>query len=60
MGWNSWNAFGLDINSKIVMSVANPMVSKGLAAAGYQYIVIDDGWQKLQPLVGKKVIKYFG
>ena len=45
MGWNSWNAFGLDINSKIVKAVADSMVSKGLAAAGYQYIVIDDGWQ---------------
>ncbi len=45
MGWNSWNAFDLNINSKIVKSVADSMVSKGLAAAGYQYIVIDDGWQ---------------
>jgi alpha-galactosidase len=45
MGWNSWNAFGLDINSGIVKAVADSMVSKGLAAAGYQYIVIDDGWQ---------------
>lgn len=45
MGWNSWNAFGLDINSKIVMSVADSMVSKGMADAGYEYIVIDDGWQ---------------
>jgi alpha-galactosidase len=45
MGWNSWNAFALDINSKIVKAVADSMVSKGLAAAGYQYIVIDDGWQ---------------
>jgi alpha-galactosidase len=45
MGWNSWNAFGLNINSKIVKAVADSMVSKGLADAGYQYIVIDDGWQ---------------
>jgi alpha-galactosidase len=45
MGWNSWNAFDLNINSRIVMLVADSMVSKGLAAAGYQYIVIDDGWQ---------------
>ena len=45
MGWNSWNAFGLDINSEIVKAVADSMVSKGLANAGYQYIVIDDGWQ---------------
>jgi alpha-galactosidase len=45
MGWNSWNAFALDINSKIVKAVADSIVGKGLAAAGYQYIVIDDGWQ---------------
>jgi alpha-galactosidase len=45
MGWNSWNAFDLQINSGIVKAVADSMVSKGLAAAGYQYIVIDDGWQ---------------
>ena len=45
MGWNSWNAFALEINSGIVKAVADSMVSKGLAAAGYQYIVIDDGWQ---------------
>jgi alpha-galactosidase len=45
MGWNSWNAFGLDINSKIVMAVADAMVAKGMADAGYEYIVIDDGWQ---------------
>jgi alpha-galactosidase len=45
MGWNSWNAFGLEINSRIVKAVADSMVSKGLADAGYKYIVIDDGWQ---------------
>jgi len=45
MGWNSWNAFDLNINSSIVKLVADSMVSKGLAKAGYQYIVIDDGWQ---------------
>ena len=53
MGWNSWNAFGLEINSKIVKAVADSMVSKGLAAAGYQYIVIDDGWQISRDKNGK-------
>ena len=43
MGWNSWNAFDLNINSKIVKAVADSMVSKGLVAAGYQYLIIDDG-----------------
>jgi alpha-galactosidase len=53
MGWNSWNAFALDINSKIVKAVADSMISKGLAAAGYQYIVIDDGWQISRDKNGK-------
>lgn len=53
MGWNSWNAFDLNINSKIVKAVADSMVSKGLAAAGYQYIVIDDGWQIARDNDGK-------
>lgn len=45
MGWNSYNAFGIDINSKIVMDVTDAIVAKGMADAGYEYIVIDDGWQ---------------
>jgi alpha-galactosidase len=53
MGWNSWNAFELNINSKIVQAVADSMVSKGLAAAGYQYIVIDDGWQISRDKTGR-------
>ncbi len=53
MGWNSWNAFELNINSKIVKAVADSMVSKGLASAGYQYIVIDDGWQISRDKTGR-------
>jgi alpha-galactosidase len=56
MGWNSWNAFALEINSDIVKAVADSMVSKGLAAAGYQYIVIDDGWQISRDNKGKIIV----
>jgi len=56
MGWNSWNAFALEINSKIVMAVVDSMVSKGLAEAGYQYIVIDDGWQISRDEKGKIIV----
>src|SRR4030043_900865 len=56
MGWNSWNAFGLDINSKIVMSVADAMVAKGIKNAGYEYIVIDDGWQIDRDKDGKIIV----
>jgi alpha-galactosidase len=46
MGWNSWNKFGCSINEATVRKQADAMVSSGLKAAGYRYIVIDDCWQK--------------
>jgi alpha-galactosidase len=45
MGWNSWNRFECDINEKIVMETADAIISSGMKAAGYEYIVIDDCWQ---------------
>ena len=45
LGWNSWNAFGAAVNDAQVRAAADAMVEKGLAAHGYQYIVIDDGWE---------------
>lgn len=44
MGWNSWNTFGANINEKVVMETADAIVEKGLKAAGYEYVVIDDCW----------------
>ena len=46
MGWNSWNKFGGKISEKIIMEMADAMVSSGMKEAGYEYIVIDDLWQK--------------
>jgi alpha-galactosidase len=45
MGWNTYNSFGVDINSQMIMDAADAMVASGMAEAGYEYIVIDDGWQ---------------
>jgi alpha-galactosidase len=45
MGWNSWNAWGPTVDDAKVRAAADSMVESGLAAHGYQYIVIDDGWQ---------------
>jgi alpha-galactosidase len=45
MGWNSWNAFGFNVNADKVRAAADAMVKNGLAAKGYQYIGIDDAWQ---------------
>jgi alpha-galactosidase len=48
MGWNSWNTFATNIDEKLVKETADIMVSSGLAAAGYNYIVLDDGWMTME------------
>src|SRR5437763_4948947 len=61
MGWNDWNAYGCNVSESLVKATADKMVSSGLAAAGYQYVNIDDCWLQhsrdgagnLQPDYGK-------
>jgi alpha-galactosidase len=45
MGWNSWNHFGTHVDEADVKAAAKAMVTSGMAAAGYKYIIIDDTWQ---------------
>ena len=46
MGWNSWNTFECDgVNEIVIKEMADVMVSSGMKAVGYEYIVIDDCWQ---------------
>ncbi|KAJ0106204.1 hypothetical protein Patl1_19208 [Pistacia atlantica] len=47
MGWNSWNHFHCKIEEKLIRETADAMVSSGLAAAGYEYINLDDCWAEL-------------
>ena len=44
MGWNSWNTFATEINEQLVKDIADKFISLGLKDAGYEYIVLDDGW----------------
>lgn len=44
MGWNTWNAFATDIDEDKVIGSAQQIVDLGLAAKGYRYINLDDGW----------------
>ncbi len=44
MGWNSWNVFASEIDEKLLMEIADAMVSTGMRDLGYQYINIDDFW----------------
>lgn len=45
MGWMSWNQFGDDINETLLRQMADAMVESGMVAAGYDTLMIDDGWQ---------------
>jgi alpha-galactosidase len=44
MGWNSWNTFTGGVSDVLIRQVADAMVTNGMKNAGYQYVIIDDGW----------------
>lgn len=44
MGWNSYNAFNLDIDKAKVLASAELILASGLAAKGHRYIDLDEGW----------------
>jgi alpha-galactosidase len=48
MGWNSWNAFAVNINEQLVKDMADAFVNLGLKDAGYEYILLDDGWMAME------------
>lgn len=48
MGWNSWNTFKTNIDAQLVRETADLMVATGMKAAGYSYIVLDDGWMAME------------
>src|SRR5262245_28467912 len=45
LGWNSWNVWGRSVDDAKVRAAADAMESSGLAAHGYQFVSIDDGWE---------------
>jgi hypothetical protein len=44
MGWNSWNSFANIVDSHIIQQQARTLASNGMKEAGYEYVVIDEGW----------------
>lgn len=44
MGWNSWNSFANLVDSEIVQQQAKALATNGMKEAGYEYVVIDEGW----------------
>jgi len=56
MGWNSWNCWGLSVSDEKVRSSAQALIDRGLAAHGWTYINIDDGWQASQRAADSAIV----
>ena len=56
MGWNSWNTFATEINEQLVKDIADKFISLGLKDAGYEYIILDDGWMAMERDVNGNLI----
>jgi alpha-galactosidase len=56
MGWNSWNKYGCNVSEKLIMQMADAIVSSGMKDAGYEYVVIDDCWQVTRDENGEIVV----
>lgn len=46
MGWNSWNVYGPDIDEGRILAIADAMVDTGMRDVGWEYVMLDDGWQR--------------
>ena len=53
MGWNSWNTFQCNLSETLIKQIADTFVSSGMAAAGYQYVNLDDCWMNGRDSSGK-------
>ncbi|MFJ8019467.1 RICIN domain-containing protein [Streptomyces sp. NPDC096311] len=56
MGWASWNSFASSIDHNVVKQQADALVSSGMAAAGYKYVNLDDGWWQGQRDTGGNIV----
>ena len=45
MGWNTWNTFQGKISETLIKEAADALIASGMQAAGYKYVVVDDGWE---------------
>jgi hypothetical protein len=58
MGWSGWSFLRLGADAPQVEGEARALVSTGLAAAGYRYVNIDDGWYQCPGPQGPNVDGY--
>jgi Alpha galactosidase C-terminal beta sandwich domain/Alpha galactosidase A len=58
MGWSGWSFLRKGANAAQVEGEARALVSTGLAAVGYRYVNIDDGWYQCPGPQGPNVDGY--
>jgi alpha-galactosidase len=56
MGWNTWNKYGCNIDEQLILDAAKAIVSSGLKDYGYNYVIIDDCWQKNEREKNKELL----
>lgn len=52
MGWNSWNSWGGAVDAGKIKDAADAFIKSGLAAHGFEYVCIDDGWMGRRDAAG--------
>ena len=55
LGWSSWSYVRHDPTAAVIEAQAEAMKSSGLAAAGYQYVNVDDFWYQCPGSQGPNV-----
>jgi alpha-galactosidase len=53
MGWNSWNHYHDKFDDATVRQTADAIVASGMSKAGYNYIIVDEGWSSYRDKDGK-------
>lgn len=48
MGWNSCNTFEVHVDEQLIKEIADALIVSGIQEAGYEYIVVDDGWEAME------------
>jgi alpha-galactosidase len=45
LGYNPYNTFGTSVSQELIVGIVRAMAGNGMRAAGYRYVILDDGWQ---------------
>jgi alpha-galactosidase len=53
MGFDPYNTFGDTIDQAVIADIVRAMARNGMRAAGYRYIILDDGWQGNRTAAGQ-------